>query len=712
MVIANLARGLIKGRAGWRSTALYFISYLMLCVIAHSLRIQPSEPALIWPPAGLFMPYLAGLRLRFWPQIVLVSFVAELLAELLWTGTLDTPYTFIYSFINVVEATCGALIFAWLVPKPWQRRQSLELVAFLVLCGTLAPLIGGLLAALVTHMTTGSLAGAVSEFGAWWLGDFLGIMLVAPIMGGAVLRAVMKEPIPRRVLLEATLALLAVSAVLVVLLRVDNVVGDFSSPIRFALVIAVLLASFSWFALRHEPIVVASASFVATLTISICIVAPDSPLRFTFGQNRNLVEAAQIFVLACALSAFVAAVALFERRNVRRLLMLRQSAGLLLSDVSLRLSASTPESLDADIDTSLQAIGRYAGADRCIIFEMEVGSEALTQTRRWVRPGIADSKMIAEHIPVATFSNLVKEISEGRSEFIRRSDYPHNHPIHRFFVAIGTKAGLYSPLTGKNQVRGAIGLIWVKRSLRAPGELLMVLQSLGQAIGNARIRVEADSAANDYRNRLQQLAVELNRVDDKVRRETAIDLHDRAAQNLAVGHLRLQQLKSSSIESSDTLDVVDTMVCDALDQIRDVIDRLSPTVLYELGLVPALESLAENASREVGISITLEADKTLAQPTNDHSVLFYRAARELLTNAIKHANASTVLIRLTQDDDHVILAVIDDGDGMELSNPNDATGKGLGIFNLRERITHLDGQLQIESDGNGTTVTLKLPHSH
>jgi len=193
------------------------------------------------------------------------------------------------------------------------------------------------------------------------------------------------------------------------------------------------------------------------------------------------------------------------------------------------------------------------------------------------------------------------------------------------------------------------------------------------------------------------------------RRRWARELHDETLQGLA----GFQVLLSSALRRSDA-ESLEQAVRTAVEQIgteieklRMLITELRPAALDELGLQPAIESLASRVAAveglEVETEVSLGSDDERVAPELETAV--YRLVQEALTNVIKHAHANSVSIEIVASDRHVDVAVRDDGVGFDPTLPRE----GFGITGMRERVGLADGTLTIASaPGNGTTVSARL----
>ena len=148
---------------------------------------------------------------------------------------------------------------------------------------------------------------------------------------------------------------------------------------------------------------------------------------------------------------------------------------------------------------------------------------------------------------------------------------------------------------------------------------------------------------------------------------------------------------------------------DGIASLRALITELRPAALDELGLVPAIETLAQRTASAEGFPVETNIDVQLEErgvlsPEVESSL--YRLVQEALTNITKHAQASRVELTLLHRDDVVELSVSDNGVGFD---PHD-TGDGLGLVGMRERVALAGGNLEIVSaPGKGATLRARLP---
>jgi len=220
-----------------------------------------------------------------------------------------------------------------------------------------------------------------------------------------------------------------------------------------------------------------------------------------------------------------------------------------------------------------------------------------------------------------------------------------------------------------------------------------------------------------YQSQLRSLASELSLAEERLRRRIATDIHDHVGQKLAISKIKLETLAESvsSAEVAGSLDEVRGLIAEIIKSTRSLTFELSPPVLYELGLVAAVEWLVRQAREQHGLTAEFRDDRRPKPVDNDVRVLLFQAVRELLVNVAKHAHANKVKVSTRRVGDEIRVSVADDGVGFDTSRASSQgyTSGGFGLFSIHERLGHIGGYLKVESTlGRGTRVSLVAPINH
>jgi PAS domain S-box-containing protein len=228
---------------------------------------------------------------------------------------------------------------------------------------------------------------------------------------------------------------------------------------------------------------------------------------------------------------------------------------------------------------------------------------------------------------------------------------------------------------------------------------------------------KAEEKIQSYQKQLRSLASDLSLAEEKERRRIATMLHDHIGQFLAVSKIKLgaliEYVKRNA--TGDKLEEIREYIEQAIRYTRSLTFELSPPILYDLGLEAALEWLTEQIHEQQNINYEFENDNQ-HKPVNDEIRIFlFTAVRELLANVAKHARARKVKVTVRKIESNISIHVADDGVGFNAAKMNFYfdENKGFGLFSIRERLHHLEGQMEIRSQRNrGTRVILYAPLKH
>lgn len=191
------------------------------------------------------------------------------------------------------------------------------------------------------------------------------------------------------------------------------------------------------------------------------------------------------------------------------------------------------------------------------------------------------------------------------------------------------------------------------------------------------------------------------------RRRVAGELHDQLGQTLTALGLQVDRLlmQAPAELAPEIRDVRDGVLA-SVEEVRRIARDLRPEALDTLGLVAALTNLSERLTQRTGIETVRRLERDLPAIDDDIAVAIYRIAQESMTNAVRHASPTTLELSLRREDAHLVLAVCDDGIGMD----ERVTGQG-GIVGMRERALSIGADLRIgeRTNGKGTEVKLEIP---
>ena len=253
---------------------------------------------------------------------------------------------------------------------------------------------------------------------------------------------------------------------------------------------------------------------------------------------------------------------------------------------------------------------------------------------------------------------------------------------------------------------GELSASLIKNDKNEPIEFLIITKDITD-------RKIAENEIIAYQKKLKTLNSELTFAEEKERRRIAINLHDVLGQTLSIAHIKLSSLSNIKLppkveriigESSELIHA-------AITESRTLTYDLSPPILYELGLIPAIKWRLEQIEEKFEIITNFKSSENTLNINSDISILLYRIICELLINIIKHANADLIEIKIRKDEKFFYFSVTDNGQGFNYQPKTKITKLGgFGLFSITERLDSIQGQLVIESEKEiGTKVLVIIP---
>jgi PAS domain S-box-containing protein len=221
--------------------------------------------------------------------------------------------------------------------------------------------------------------------------------------------------------------------------------------------------------------------------------------------------------------------------------------------------------------------------------------------------------------------------------------------------------------------------------------------------------------SRQMQEQLRQLSRQVLTMQEEERKKISRELHDVIAQTLTGINVRLAGLKKQAASDTRGLERSIARTQRLVQQSVDIVHRfartLRPTVLDDLGLIPALHTFMKHFRAESGIQVSLSAFAAVELLDGDKRTVLYRVAQEALTNVARHAEASSAEVKLQKLDGAVYLSITDNGKGFRAERRMRANkGKGLGLLGMRERLEIVGGKFALTSaPGKGTTVLAQIP---
>lgn len=219
-------------------------------------------------------------------------------------------------------------------------------------------------------------------------------------------------------------------------------------------------------------------------------------------------------------------------------------------------------------------------------------------------------------------------------------------------------------------------------------------------------------------DRLRKLSHKIVRLQEEERKRVSRELHDGINQLLVSIKYKIENFEEKfELSKDNAIADVNTAVIllgEAIGEVRRVSHALRPSVLDDLGLMPAISNLVDQFSERNAVSVSLEGEdlEVFERLPLDVETAMYRIVQEALTNIEKHSNADKVTLNMSCTNSDVTIRIEDNGEGFNLQKAMSGTTatQSLGLRNMRERIELLQGSFYIHSDiGKGTFLEINAP---
>jgi len=283
-------------------------------------------------------------------------------------------------------------------------------------------------------------------------------------------------------------------------------------------------------------------------------------------------------------------------------------------------------------------------------------------------------------------------------------------PLHQAYElgrhALGSGIGLL----GIAQVHQAAVAEVLKRGSEPTGELARKLSAAGRFLMESLSPFEMLHLGNQEANAALR---RLNVILEEEAKRIAHTLHDEAAQLLASAYLELAEIsrENPSLGIQQRLERITLQLDQVREQLRRLSHELRPPILDQLGLMPALQFLADGFRKRSPLHVEIEnRTREGGRFPQVIETTIYRVVQEALNNVIRHAHASHVVVRVWSEESMLHCSIRDDGAGFDPVSSGDHATQGLGLLGIRERISSLYGSFKLDSGtGSGTELRISIP---
>jgi signal transduction histidine kinase len=357
--------------------------------------------------------------------------------------------------------------------------------------------------------------------------------------------------------------------------------------------------------------------------------------------------------------------------------------------------------------------------------------DSLVEDRRDMDSALAEYRTLIDDREIAPFQGLIRQLTDYWSVLEpvfrwtpgqrRRDGYlflrDEVFPRRQSMLAIANQIGAL------NEAQLDAGRLKVEETFRQSRRRLALTVLLTVGLGlilaiftTRKILGLEDETAGHYsemaqaREELQQLSARLVQAQEEERRSISRELHDEVGQSLT--GVLVEMANVSTLIRARDLDGVAVKAAEvkrllegSIGVVRNMALLLRPSMLDDLGLVPALEWQAREVSKRGGVWVEVDAASVPEDLPEEHKTCVYRVVQEALHNIVQHASARRVKIAVRQDQGRLILAIEDDGRGFD-----PRLQKGMGLVGMEERVRHLGGSFEVQSrPGAGAVLHISLP---
>lgn len=345
---------------------------------------------------------------------------------------------------------------------------------------------------------------------------------------------------------------------------------------------------------------------------------------------------------------------------------------------------------------------------------------ALAEYRRLLTPQEADTyQRLTQEL--ASYWKLLEPVFQWDPEKRQRDGFPFLRD--EVFPRRTTMLGIADQIRDIDESQLGAAKVQMQTSFARFRQRLIVTVALTMGVGlllaifsiRKFLQLERETASHyreiaTARAELQKLSARLLAAQEEERRAISRELHDEVGQALTGVLVEMANL-STAIRARD-LERVATEAADikrnlesSIGVVRNMALLLRPSMLDDLGLLPALEWQAREVGKRNGLWIKVDAARIPEDLSEEHKTCIYRIVQEALHNVVQHAGARTVNVAVREESDSLILEVRDDGKGFDPRRH-----RGMGLLGMEERVGHLGGTFNLDSHpGRGTTLSVKLP---
>jgi PAS domain S-box-containing protein len=397
-----------------------------------------------------------------------------------------------------------------------------------------------------------------------------------------------------------------------------------------------------------------------------------------------------------------------EEKQGHELLRMNRELSLLNTiAMAVTISLDLEETLHYSFDSMLELAQAEAGG----IFLWEGIPPVL---RPAIFKGI--SKKAAARVGSLIQEGKIPDSTETLSHHENILPFDYTQLDGRELVGEGFRSYLHLPLISKGNALGSVWLATRKKEAFSTADAAL-LNSVG---GQIAVAIENASLYREVQRKEEirgELLKKVISAQEDERKRIARELHDETSQALVALTVAIERtmVESGTENHKQRVEEMKKLVVNTLESVHRLIYDLRPSVLDDLGLQSAIRWYAESHLEPLGISLTFQTSGRERRLAGQMETVLFRVVQEAITNIIRHSEAEDAKITIDFRENRVSIMVEDDGKGFDVESAT--AGKlqktsGLGLLGMQERISLVEGRLQISSiTGRGTSIVIEVPLS-
>ncbi|HSE33484.1 MAG TPA: PAS domain S-box protein [Pyrinomonadaceae bacterium] len=438
---------------------------------------------------------------------------------------------------------------------------------------------------------------------------------------------------------------------------------------------------------------------------------PFRDVELTFspktGKKRIVLSSGEVFDLHNEPCLLFAANDITERKQVEERIRLLQK---------ITMDVAAAEDLSSALGVVLRDVCEMTGWALGQAWLPNEEENTLTRSSAWYAstPDLAYFREATVHFEFRPGDGLLGRVWQSKEPaWVRDVPPANNCPRAQFATDAGLKAGVAVPILSGEEVIAVLEF-FLREPRDEDEQLVHAITAIAAQLGMVVRRKRVEDALRSSEQQLRALAVRLRSAREEEGTRIAREIHDELGGTLTGLKWdleRLEKLLANPKDASVALEKIPpiiSVVDSTIDTVRRISSELRPGVLDDLGLVPAIEWQTQQFEQRTGIHCSCSVKPCRIDLGEAQATAIFRVFQEVLTNVLRHAEATSIDVNAFEEGKCFVLEVKDNGRG--ITGPEKTNIRSLGLLGMQERIQLIGGSVQIDGvPGEGTRVKVCVP---